>query len=359
MGRQPFHGVLGLIFGGALIVGACTGGATPVPATPTAAPTGGATAEPTAAPTELPGTKTFTVGFTSPGLSTAPYLAALDAMRAEGYTIDTPIIESSELLTAGVASAQFAFGSGANNSVLAAIEAGANIKVITSRIKNEWTLYARSATIKSCADLTGKQLAIHSEGAVSTAMVKNYINENCPGTEPNYVVIPGSPNRLAALLADQIDASPLELGDSIAVDAQAADRFSLLASLANDLPNLQTTSIYVNGDFAEANPGTVLALVRAVITEYRRVAGDAAALQADAEKYTADSIDPATIGATAKKYTELEMFPVDGGINPENLDFTAKFFGPNGTGSVSKDFALNEWVDLSFQDTVLAELGPQ
>jgi NitT/TauT family transport system substrate-binding protein len=348
-----------LLLGGSFLVGACGGGATTAPTT---APTGtpaAATEEPTAAPTELPGTKEFSVGFTSPGLSTAPYLAALDAMRADGYTIETPIIESSELLTQGVASGQFAFGSGANNSVLAANEAGANLKVVAARVNNEWTLYVRTETIKACADLTGKSLAIHSEGAVSTAMVKNYIEENCSGTTPNYVVIPGSPNRLAALLADQIDASPLELGDSLTIDTQAADRFSLLTSLAEDLPNLQTTSIYVNGDFAAENPGTVMALVRAVITEYRRIAGDAALLQEDAEEFTADSIDPATIEMAAVKYTELGMFPVNGGVTAENLDYTAEFFGPDGAAAVTKVFALDEWADLSFLEAILDELGTE
>jgi NitT/TauT family transport system substrate-binding protein len=362
MPRQSIHRTSGLLLGVALIVGACSSGASSAPSTAaSAAPTTAASTEasvaPSVAPTEMPGTKTFSVGFTSPGLSTAPYLAALDAMRGQGYTIDTPIIESSELLTQGVAGGQFAFGSGANNSVLAAIEAGANLKVITTRVQNEWTLYARTATIKTCADLGGKKLAIHSEGAVSTAMVKNYVATKCPGTTPQYVVIPGSPNRLAALLADQIDASPLELGDSITIDTKAADRFSLLASLAADLPDLQTTSIYVNGDFAKNNPGTVQALVKAVITEYRRVGGDAALLQADAEKYTADSIDKTTIAAAAQKYVDLKMFPANGGITKDNLNYTAKFFGPSGTGSVKTDFTLDQWADLSYQDAVLAELG--
>jgi len=356
MRRLTIQRALALLFGGAILVAACGGGTSVAPSQePSTAPS----TEPSTGPTEPPGTKSFTVGFTSPGLSAAPYLAALDALRAQGYTIDTPIIESSELLTQAVASGQFAFGSGANNTVLAANQAGANLKVITSRVKNEWTLYARTATITSCADLGGKSLAIHSEGAVSTAMVRNYIEENCSGTAPNYIVIPGSPNRLAALLADQIDASPLELGDSLTIDTQASDRFSLLASLANDLPNLQTTSIYVNGHFAAANPGTVLALVRAVITEYRRIAGDAAALKADAEEYTGDSIDPATIDLAADKYTELGMFDVNGGITAENLDYTARFFGPDGTGSVSSNFSLDLWTDLSYLEAVLSELGTQ
>lgn len=358
MRRQSIHRALALIFGGALLVAAC-GGAATAPPSEEPPPSGAPSSEPSVGPTEVPGTKEFTIGFTSPGLSAAPYLAAIDALRAQGYRIDTPIIESSELLSQAVAGGQFAFGSGANNAVLAANQAGADLRVIISRVKNEWTLYGRTATIKTCADLGGKSLAIHSEGAVSTAMVRNYIEENCPGTTPNYVVIPGSPNRLAALLADQIDASPLELGDSLTIDTQASDRFSLLASLAEDLPNLQTTSIYVNGDFAAENPGSVLALVKAVLTEYRRIAGDAAALKADAENYVSDSIDPKTIDLAAAKYTELKMFDVNGGVTADNLDYTARFFGPDGTGTVKKVYALDEWTDLSFLEAALSELGTQ
>ena len=356
MRRQSIQRALALIFGGAILVAACGGGASPAPSQE---PTSASSTEPSVGPTEIPGTKEFTVGFTSPGLSSAPFLAAIEALRGQGYAIDTPIIESSELLSQAVASGQFAFGSGANNAVLSANQAGANLKVVISRVNNEWTLYVRTATITSCADLGGKSLAIHSDGAVSTAMVRNYIEENCPGTAPNYVVIPGSPNRVAALLADQIDASPLELSDSLTIDAEASDTFSLLTSLAADLPNLQTTSIYVNGDFAAENPGSVLALVKAVLTEYRRIAGDAAARKADAETYTGDSIDPERIDAAAAKYTELEMFDSNGGVTADNLNYTAGFFGPDGTGTVDKVYSLDEWTDLSFLEAALSELGTQ
>jgi NitT/TauT family transport system substrate-binding protein len=304
----------------------------------------------------MPGTKNFNVVFTSVGLSSAPMLAAIDNLRSQGYSIDVAIIESSELVVQGVASGQFAFGSGANNSVLAAIEKGGKMKALMARIANEWTVYARSATIKTCADLGGKRLAIHSEGAVSTAMVKNYIATNCPGTNPNYVVIAGSPNRVAALLADQIDATPAELSDTFTIDQQAADRFSLLTSFAKDLPNLQPTSVHVHNAFAEANPGTVYAMVKAIVQEYRRIAGKPDLLKADAEKYTKDAIDPKTIDAASKRYVELSMFPPNGGNTRENMQYTHNFFKT--AGVITRDIPLAEWTDLSYLEQVLKELGP-
>jgi ABC-type nitrate/sulfonate/bicarbonate transport system substrate-binding protein len=349
---------LSLLVVGTLALAACASGTSPSPsaAAPSSAPPASSppSAEPT--PTEMPGTKEFTVGFTSAGLSSAPFLAAIDALNNSGYTIDVQVLDQSELVTEGVSSGDFAFGSGANNSSMAAVEKGANLKVLIARVNNEWTLYART-DITDCAGLGGKKLAIHSQGAVSTAMVKNYVETTCSGTEPNYVVIEGSNNRVAAMLADQIDASPLELSDSITIEAQAADKYHLISSFAADLPDLQTTSIYVNGDFAEENPGSVLALVKAVLEQHRKVGGDAAYLKSIAEEFVGDAINPDTIDEAAQKYVDLEMFPTDGGLTEENLAYTAEFFGPDGTGSTEALLELDQFADLSFLQMALDELG--
>ena len=364
MRRPSFPRVLALVFGGAFLVGACTGGgassapsvAASAPASTAAASAAVASVEPSVAPTELPGTKTFSVGATSAGFSHGPLLAAIDSLRSKGYKIDYPVLDSSELVTQGVASGQFAFGSGANNSVMAAITKGANLRLVVARVNNEWTLYALNS-IKSCADLAGKKLAIHSAGAVSTAMVKNYVATKCPGTEPDYVVIPGSENRVKALLANQIDASPLELGDALTIDAKASDRYHQLSNFSADLPDLQTTSVYVNGDFAKANPGTVVALIEALLEQFRKA--DPAYLKEIATKYVPDTIDPTTIDAQAARYAELKMFPVNGGITDANLTYTAKFFGPkpDGTGSVDKLLAVSDFADLSYLKIALDALG--
>jgi NitT/TauT family transport system substrate-binding protein len=267
------------------------------------------------------------------------------------------VIEAVELVTQGIAQGQFAFGTTATNSLMAAVEKGATMKGFMSRVKNEWTLYVRTATIKACADLGGKKLAINSEGAISTAFVRNYIAQKCSGAAPNYVVIAGSPNRVAALLADQIDASPVELSDSLTVEADPQKRFSLLSSFAKDLPDLQTTFYTVNTQFAKDNPGTVQALIKAVLTEHRRIAGNAAALADDAKKFVSQYIDPKNIDAAAKAYTDLNMFDVNGGLTAANAKFSHDFFGPNGTKTVGAGLTLDAWSDLTFLDAALKDIG--
>jgi len=354
MHRSRVHRWLGLALATTLSLAACTAAATP---TPTQAPTAAPSAAPTAAPTALPGTKTFSVVSPPPGLSTAPLLAALDAMRSQGYTITFQVIEAVELVTQGIAQGQFAFGTTATNSLMAAVEKGATMKGIMSRVKNEWTLYVTKSNITKCADLGGKKLAINSEGAISTAFVRNYISATCSGTTPNYVVIAGSPNRVAALQAGQIDASPVELSDTITLEADAQKRFALLSSFAKDLPDLQTTFYTVNTQFAKDNPGTVQALIKAVLAEHRRIAGNATALADDARKYVSQYIDPKNIDAASKAYTDLNMFDVNGGVTAANVKFSHDFFGPNGTKTVGAGLTIDAWSDLSFVDLALKDVG--
>jgi NitT/TauT family transport system substrate-binding protein len=351
--QAPFRG-LALATGAILLLAACGSAATTTTPSVAAPTTAAATATP--APTELPGTKEFKVAFTSPGLSSAPFYAAIDALNKNGYKIETQVLDQSELVTEGVSSGDFAFGSGANNSVLAAVEKGAKIKIVVTRVNNEWTMYAANS-ITDCAGLGGKNLAIHSQGAVSTAMVKNYVNTKCKGTEPNYVVIEGSPNRVAALLANQIDASPLELADAITIDAQASDRYHLLASFAADLPDLQTTSIYLNTDWATENPGSAVAMIKALLEQHRKIDGDPAYLKQIAQQFTGDSINADTIDAATKKYVDLKMFPTDGGLTQANVDYTAGFFGPDGTAATKTKIAFDQWADLSFLQMAISELG--
>ena len=362
MRRIPGFKSVGLLAAAGLLVTACAGAASPTPTTQASQPaaTSGAdgSAGAGASASALPGTKEFSVAFTSIGMSSAPFLAALEDLRGQGYTIETPELAESELVTQGVASGEFAFGSGANNSTMTAVEAGANLKLVVSRVNNEWTIYARN-DIEECADLDGRRLAIHSEGAVSTAMVRNWIETNCPGTEPQYVVIAGSPNRLAALLADEIDASPLELTDAVTVDLEASDRFGLLASLAQDVPDLQTTSVYVNGDFAEENPGTVVAVVKALLEQFRQIEGNPEYLQQVAEERAGEALDAEAIGPATERYVELDMFPTDGGLTEENLQFTAEFFGPEGAAATQRVLEVDEFADLSYLQMALDELGSQ
>lgn len=331
--------------GSALVIAACGGGAV-APAAPSAS-AAGAAAKP------FQGTKQFNVVNTSVGVSTVPLLAALDTLRAQGFTIQAPEVGESELAVQGVVKGDFAFSSGTTSAVLAVDQKGANVKIIADRVANEWTVYA-TKDIATCQALDGKKLAIHSEGGVSTAMTKNYLATQCPSAKPTILIVPGSDNRLKALLAGQIDASPLELGDAITLESQAGDRFRLITSFAQTLPNIHPTTYYVNGDFASKNPDTVKALLKAVLDQHRKIAGDTKYFSDLVIKYL-PSVNKQVLDKIATQYVGLKMFDVNGGLTEENMKGTLDFFTT--AGAVPPGLQLSQAADLSFLKAVIDEIG--
>lgn len=352
MQRRIFDRRLVLAIAAALVIGACAG----PPAAPAGAPTPApAAATPAPTPKAFQGTKEFTVAFTSIGLSSVPLLAAIDSLKAQGFNIKTPELAESELAVQGVVKGDFAFSSGTTSAVLTAAQKGGAVKILGDRVANEWTVYAVKA-ITACKALEGKKLAIHSEGAVSTAMLKNWIDTECAGTKPQFLVIPGSPNRYKALIAGQIDASPLELSDAITLETEAGDRFALLTSLAKTLPNVHPTTVYANADFIAKNPDTVRALLKALLEQHRKIAKDAKYLSEITLKFY-PGVEKKTLDKAAKAYVDLKMFDVNGGLTEANLTGTMEFFTK--AGSIKPGLAFKDAADLSFLEAVLREIGRQ
>lgn len=294
------------------------------------------------------GAQQFAVGFTTPGLPSLPLFAAIDQLREEGYEIETPELAEPELLVEGLAREEFQFSSETTNAALLAAQQGAPVTVISDLLENAWTVYG-AGDITTCEALDGVRLAIHSEGSASTAMVRSFIANECPGAEPDYLVIAGSPNRYAALLAGEIDASPLELADAIALEAEAGDSFTRVTSMAESLPDLRPTTLYGNTDYMAENPEATQALIGAHLEQMRMVSEDPAYLVELMETYLPDQENKEEI---AEAYAPL--FPVDGGVTEENLAFTIDFFAE--AGAIEPGLTVEEAADLSYLQTVVGEM---
>jgi NitT/TauT family transport system substrate-binding protein len=294
--------------------------------------------------------QSFTVGFTTPGIPSVGLLEAIETLEAEGYEIETPEVAEPELLVEGIINGEFQFSSETTTAALLGAQLGGDIKVIADLTLNSWTLYGTS-DITECADLDGKRLAIHSEAGVSTAMVRNYIEAECPDASPDYLVIAGSPNRYAALLAGEIDASPLELSDAIALENEAGDRFNQLTNFAESLPTVHPTTVYGNGEFMSQNPEATEALLVALLEQNRRIAEDPAYLQELIDKHLGDVPD---VEEVAERYAPL--FPTDGGLDEQAVEDTIEF----GVDAqvIEEGLTVEQAADLSYLEAAREQLGP-
>lgn len=279
-----------------------------------------------------------------PGFADVPLLMTSDRLKSEGWKIDDISFAQSELAVESTAKGDTGLGNGASVAALRAIEKGAPLKLVAERTANEWTI-ASITSIRSCADLGGKRVAIHSEGAVSTAMVKNWIERTCQGTNPNYIVIPGSENRAAALLNGQIDASPLELADWINVNQKSPGKFHLLENFARGLPDLSTTPIYVNVPWAERNRQLVVTYLAELLKTHRIIQANPQRIQ-EAAAQKIEALDKQVIPEITRAYQEINAFDEAGGLTLSKVNGTIKFF--TDAGQIEPGMTAEKAADLSY-----------
>ena len=299
-----------------------------------------------------PENKEFTLAFGGPGLSTVALLSTAKMLNEEGWNISTPELTAGELQLQGVVSGEFQMSSGSGPGVLLAAQAGAPVSIVSNRIKNEWTLYSTS-DIEECSQFDGKRLAIHSEGSPATFMTRDWIENTCPGISPEYIILPGSENRFAALLAGEIDASPIELSDAIALEAEGGDRFKRQASFAEELPDLTPTPVYANSEWAEANPDTLSAFLAALIEQQRRFNEDPEYFKQTVLE-TLDGVNEDTVDEVIAAYVDLEMYDPTGGLTDEQQQYTIDFVTT--AGGIEPGLTPDQAYDRSYLDAALAAL---
>jgi NitT/TauT family transport system substrate-binding protein len=208
--------------------------------------------------------------------------------------------------------------------------------------------------IRTCADLDGRRLAQHSEASVSKAMSDAYIAETCPSTKPQVLIIPNSRNRAAALLAGEIDATPLKLADFMQLEREAPGRFHTLTNFSEDLPDLKIIGLYVNRKFAEEHPAAVKDLVRALLTVHRQIKEDPEIL-IEAEGRYIESYSPDLLPQITQAHLDINSWDANGGMTEDGVEYSLQFFV--NAGKLEPGLTVADVAELSFLEEVLEEMG--
>lgn len=293
---------------------------------------------------EAPGPDvSFTIALIEPDITTVAMMAAIETVSAQGYDVKTIELAEPELAIEGLASGDYAFAAEATSPALIAIEQGANIKIVADVVANQWAVYSQEG-ITSCDELDGQPFGIMSEGAVATAMVREWVSRTCSeGVEPEYLVIGGSDVRAQALLSGQIAATALEVSDVVAIEATGT-AMSQLVDFKSGLAGVYPQTVYANGDFLKNEPEAAQAFISALVAENDKIAADAQYLVDLVTTYLPDSVDD-NLAETAKRYVDGKLFDA-AALNEENMQVTIDFF--IGAGILAEGMAVEDAVDLSF-----------
>lgn len=309
-----------------------------------------ACASPTAAP--QPKSGTIRVGFsTEADVSDVPSLMAQDRLRAEGYTIETNFFTSADVQAAALTQGSVDIGNGSTRTAWNAAAKGAELATIAEEAADVWSIVAVNE-IKACADLNGKRVGLTSSSSLNAALMKAYL-ENCPGTEPQILTIANSSARAAALLAGELDATPLELGDVAELNEKDPARFHTLVNFATELPQLKTTGVQATRAFAQQHPDLVRAYIKALLGVHRDIRANPQLLKDAIGRYL--KMDAATANRLGEVYLARNIWDANGGMTREGIAYSVDFF--TRTGSLPEGLNADKVSDLSYLEQVLEEIG--
>lgn len=289
--------------------------------------------------------KSFKVALIEPDLTTVPIIAALETLKGNGYQIEQVELAEPELAIEGLAKGNYAISAEATSPALIANRQGAPIKVIADVVANQWGFYGQEG-LNTCDDLVGKPVGIFSEGAVATAMVRQWVAENCTAGEPEYLVIGGSDVRAQALQQGEIVATALELSDVAALADRGNPLPPPIVDFSQELRTVHPQTVYANADFLADNAEAAQAFVDALADEHRKINDDPAYLVGLVEQYLPESVSE-SLPSTAASYVDKGLFDATA-LDADNMQETIDFFVK--AGVIEEGLTVEQAADLTFSD---------
>lgn len=338
-----------------LILAACGTGGTDEspdasePAT-TSSPDGGESPDDGEATDEPERSGSARVGIGGWSIAYVPTAIVIDRLNEMGYDIEAIETGGTSAQMQAATQGELEITSVSAAATMTAIDAGLDSKFFLTRNLNEFVLVAKSE-FDSCESLDGQRVAIHAQTDITGLLTLNWFEDNCPDASPNIQIVEGSENRLAGLLQDQLDASPVDIGDAIQLERERPGEFTVLAAFVDQFPVLQGVYAASPSWMAE-NEQLVKDFISLHLEVWDEFYADPSSILPKAEELLPE-IDPEVLAQLADEYAEQEIFPPDGDLGEEETQYTIDFFAEAGDFQNVGGYA--DIADRTYLDAVLSE----
>jgi NitT/TauT family transport system substrate-binding protein len=291
----------------------------------------------------------------SPAVESLHLLAAFERAKEMGLDLEVTYLKSEDIASQAVVGGQADIGIGTPYALIQKVKTPVRMFLQLSKLR--FYPIVSAADYKSWKDLDGKEVAVHSRGSGTEAIMKLMASKQGI-TYSNISYVPGSEVRAGALLQGTIKASIVDAANRRMLMEKAPGKFTVLP-----LEGVSATdeAFFANEAFLQKEAASVEKLIEAVLTTWREVAAN-----------------PASVGDLRAKYKLMQDMPTD--MQKEILPYfkeavDAGVLNVNGGGEASvKDdlafFALSgqlqgdaaslkptDFWDLKPLEKVLAKIG--
>lgn len=230
-------------------------------------------------------------------------------VQAAGAEI-TALTEDSAVV-AGLTQGDFQIGNIDVTAAIKAIQGGVPLKIVYVAQNTPEFVMVTQPEITEFSQLEGAQVAYHSPGSLTEILQRELVRQNVPELEETieWTVLPESPNRATAMVAERIDATTLEFLDVVALQEQG--EFTVLGSwgdLEGESANALATAWVVTEEYLESDRATVVEFLGHIQDGYDSFYDDKEGWLALAAELIPD-VDEGALDQAYDYYTEVDMYP--------------------------------------------------
>ncbi|WP_323794813.1 ABC transporter substrate-binding protein [Nisaea sp.] len=198
----------------------------------------------------------------TPSDELAAFFVALDRAKANGLDYEWTAFSDEELAIQAVLSGQMDIGFGTPYAAMQRSRAPIRIVFQLSKLK---FFPVTSKKYSKLEDLNGEPIMLHSRGG-GTDSIANVIEDKLNMKFGKRSYVPGSSNRIAALIAGQTDATIVDLSNKNKLMKLQGDKFNVLPMFEVDASD---EALFGNLDWIKANEKDVDVFVKALLSVWR------------------------------------------------------------------------------------------
>ena len=198
----------------------------------------------------------------TPSDELAAFFVALDRAKANGLNYEWTAFSDEELAIQAVLSGQMDIGFGTPYAAMQRSKAPVRIIFQLSKLK---FFPVTTKKYEKLEDLDGQPILLHSRGG-GTDSIANVIEDKVGITFGQRSYVPGSANRVVALVSGQADATIIDLSNKNKLMRQQGDAFNVLPMFDVEASD---EALFANLDWIRANEDDVQILVDALLSTWR------------------------------------------------------------------------------------------
>ncbi|WP_053204410.1 ABC transporter substrate-binding protein [Jiangella muralis] len=263
----------------------------------------------------------LTIAFSNavPQVEKVPTILAAEQLEEEGYEVELVWLQSSEDPVQAVVRGDAQIGTANTSTIFGATAQGAPVKAIAAQNKPAYAMVV-PVGVTSPEGLDGLKVGIHAQVS-STALYTNLLLKDHPEVKPNTLVVPGSANRIQALIAGELDASVVQLSDLQVLEEKAPGKFHVLLDYAAEMGDIIDSAIFTSDSFLDENPEAVQDFLDALLTQQQRIKDDPQVLVDGIVANVPDVTEEQAKGF-ADTYLSSNVWPEDGNFTDDSIATT-------------------------------------